>query len=174
MISDLERPHKVEQRLKELKSTQEKHSYHDELKAVKSRNILPNITNLIVSYIRRINKSGKVTKKIISKFKDDRYTVKRFYAYQIYLKSAINDYTSKNILHLIVTYNDPSSPVFKPEEQKLYNKVCRALIGHYLTNEGPLCLLTSNKEHKTQKSDHFKIYRYILGDLQHYYLETNE
>ena len=144
-------------------------SYQEDIKYVKNRNILPNIINLIVSYISRINKSKKIVKKILHKYRDDRYSLKRFYAYQIYLKSAISGYTSKNILHLIVTFCDPASTIFRTDEQQFYNMVCRALIGHYLNIEGPLKLLTSKKEHKTLKVDHFKIYRYILNDLQHYF-----
>jgi hypothetical protein len=136
---------------------------------VRNRNILPNIINLIVSYIRRINKSKKIVKKILQKYKDDRYTLKRFYSYQIYLKSAISIYTSKNILHLVITFCDPSSTIFRVDEQRYYNMVCRTLIGHYLKVEGPLKLLTSKKEHKTHKVDHFKIYRYLLNDLRHYF-----
>jgi len=144
-------------------------SYQGELKTVRNRNILPNIINLIVSYIRRINKSKKIVKKILHKYKDNRYNLKRFYAYQIYLKSAISGYTSKNILHLIITFCDPSSTIFSIDEQLYYNMVCRVAIGYYLKIEGPLKLLTSKKEHKTHKVDHFKIYRYLLNDLRHYF-----
>lgn len=138
---------------------------------VKSRNILPNVINLLVSYIRRINKSGKIVKKIIEKFGDSRYDVKKFYSYQLYLKEAITDYNTRNILHLIITFCDPTSSVFRVEEQMFYNMVCRTLIAAYLKTEGPLSLLTSKKEHKTNKRDHFKIYRYVLNDLRHYYLQ---
>jgi hypothetical protein len=54
---------------------------------VTNRNILPNNLNLILSFIRRINKSGKFVEKIIQKLKgDENFTTKKFYAYQSYLK----------------------------------------------------------------------------------------
>lgn len=143
--------------------------FEEEMRSVKSRNILPNIINLIVSYIRRVNKSGRVVKRIIEKFGLRRYSLKKFYSYQLYLKEAISDFNTKNLLHLVITFCDPTSSVFMVEEQMFYNMVCRTLIAHYLKVEGPLGLLTSKKEHKTKKKDHFKIYRYILHDLVRYY-----
>ena len=124
---------------------------------------------MIVSYVRRVNKSGKVVEKIMGKYKDSRYCLKRYFAYQLYLKTEISTFTSKNILHLIITFCNPSSTIFSIDEQRYYNMICRAVIGHYLNTDGPLKLLTSKKDHKTMKVDHFRIYRFILNDLKHYY-----
>ena len=68
----------------------------------------------------------------------------------------------------MINYCDPSSTIFRVDEQKFYNKVCRQLVGYYLRTEGPLKILTSKKEHKTMKVDHLRIYRYLLNDLKHY------
>jgi hypothetical protein len=67
---------------KEVKN-KEKETYTD----VKNRNVLPNNLNLILSFIRRINKSGKYVERIIQKLNgDENFTTKKFYAYQTYLK----------------------------------------------------------------------------------------
>jgi hypothetical protein len=83
------------------------------LKEVKSRNILPNAINLILSFIRRVNKSGKLVEKIIDKLGEGDYSLKKYYSYQSYLKDAITNYTSKNILHLVTSFCEPSCTVFK-------------------------------------------------------------
>lgn len=50
----------------ELKSQEESENVcEEEMRHVKSRNILPNVINLIVSYIRRVNKSGSMVSRII-------------------------------------------------------------------------------------------------------------
>ena len=67
---------------KEVKN-KEKETYTD----VTNRNVLPNNLNLILSFIRRINKSGKYVERIIQKLNgDENITTKKFYAYQTYLK----------------------------------------------------------------------------------------
>lgn len=139
------------------------------MKDVKSRNILPNAINLILSFIRRINKSGRIAKKIIEKLGKGRYDVKKYYSYQAYLKDVITSYTSKNILHLVIDFCNPSCKIFSVDEQKFYNMVTRNLVLHFIKVEGPLALFTSKKEHKTRKIDHLKVYRFIIKDLQHYY-----
>lgn len=131
------------------------------MRLVKSRNILPNVINLVVSYIRRINKSGRMVNRIISHLGASDDKVKKFYSYQLYLKEAISDFNTKNILHLILTFCDPTSSVFSTNEQMFYNRVTRILIATYLRTEGTLGLLTSRKEHRTKKKDHFKVYRYL-------------
>lgn len=135
---------------------------------MKSRNILPNAINLILSFIRRVNKSGKIVKKMIEKFGDSHYSLKKYYSYQSYLKDSITNYTSKNILHLVITFCDPSCKIFNVDEQTFYNMVTRNLVLHFIKEDGLLALFTSKKEHKTLKTDHLKVYRFIINDLKRY------
>ena len=106
----------------------------------------------------------------MKKYQDNRYTVKRFFAYQNYLKSILTEFTSRNILHLIITFFEPDSKIFRSDEQLYYNKICRILIFDFLQNEGPLRILNSKrKEKKTEKGDHLIVFRYLLKDLQLFY-----
>jgi hypothetical protein len=44
---------------------------------------------LILSYIRRVSKSGKTVSRIIQRLSSDpKYTSKKFYSYQVYIKES--------------------------------------------------------------------------------------
>lgn len=73
----------------------------------RNRNVLPNNNNLILSYIRRINKSGRIVEKIINKLvgkNHSNYTTKKFYNYQKYLKDNCNDFVNKEAIFAMISY----------------------------------------------------------------------
>lgn len=82
---------------------------------------------------------------MIKKLGGSRYSLKKYYSYQSYLKEAITNYTSKNILHLVISFCDPSCKIFQVEEQKFYNMVTRNLVLHFIQEDGLLALFTSKK-----------------------------
>lgn len=100
---------------------------------ISSRNLLPNIINMIVSYIRRINKSGKMVQRIIQKCHGgSKFSAKKFYSYQAYLKESTSRNNTKHTLAEITMTVDPANYIFSVEEQQFYNMVCRMLIAHFL------------------------------------------
>lgn len=71
---------------------------------------------MILSYIRRSNKSGKMVEKIIRKLGNPpQFNLKNFYSYQIYLKENMNGRNSKGVLWELSTHLDPSESIFSIE-----------------------------------------------------------
>jgi hypothetical protein len=122
---------------------------------------------LILSYIRRVSKSGKTVSRIIQRLSSDpKYTSKKFYSYQVYVKESAPFHRTRQTLAQITEHLDSNFAIFSLEEQLFYNKVCRILISLFLRGEYANTLLTSGKIHKTSKKDHLKIRRYLQLKLQ--------
>lgn len=70
--------------------------------------------NLILSYIRRVNRSGSKVDAIINKIakQGEKYNAKMFYSYQAYIKNNIYHLVNKNALRNVVNFCDPSSSIF--------------------------------------------------------------
>jgi hypothetical protein len=129
--------------------------------------VLPNNLNLLLSYVRRVNKSGRMVEKIIKKLDEGKiYTSKKFYSYQAYLKEQIPFHKTKHTLKEITEYQDCNYRIFSGEEQRFYNKVCRILISGFLKDAYLPTLLTSSKIHKTSKLEHLKIRKFLLLKLR--------
>jgi hypothetical protein len=111
-----------------------------------------------LSYIRRINKSGRVVTSILEKFPNERgvYSQKKFFSYQAYMKERMGN----------IRYNDPCSTVFSPQEQMFYNKVTRILILHFLREGALLNVLSSTKITRTKKDEHLKIQRMLMEKIR--------
>ena len=129
--------------------------------------MLPNNLNILLSYIRRINKSGHIVQKIIDRLDQGKsYTAKKFYSYQAYLKEQVPFHKTKHTLKRITEYQDSNFRIFSAEEQRFYNKVCRILIAAFLNDAYLPNLLTSRKIHKTSKAEHLKIRKFLLLKLR--------
>jgi hypothetical protein len=98
-----------------------------------NRNVLPNNVSLILCFIRRVKKSGKIVERVLRRL-DPRgaFSSKRFYAYQLYLKDNCTDFKWKEGIEVLVNRIDPTCASFSIEEQAFYNKLCRILIMQYL------------------------------------------
>lgn len=117
-----------------------------------NRNILPNNVNLLLSYIRRVNKSGKTVAKIISHLTEDpSFSAKKFYSYQKYVKENTPFHKTKNSIQEVTEFTDSKGGIFSHEEQLFYNKVCRILMKLFLRGEYLGTLLTSSKIVRTSK-----------------------
>ena len=105
----------------------------EEIVKLCNRNVLPNNVSLILCFIRRVKKSGKMLERMLRRL-DPRgvFSSKRFYAYQLYLKDNCTDFKWKEGIEVLVNRVDPTCSSFSPEEQAFYNKLCRMLIVQYL------------------------------------------
>jgi hypothetical protein len=99
-----------------------KRNKKEEVPTLTNRNILPNMSNVVLSYCRRVNKSGQeVMKALKLVFGDDpegnHYKMKRFYAYQNYLKTNVNDYIIRDAIKVVMRHSNPNCPAFTLQEQ---------------------------------------------------------
>lgn len=74
-----------------------------------NRNILPNMTNVVLSYVRRINKSGHRVKRAMEELTGEEgfgnpEMLKKFYAYQNYIKNNVNDYIIRDAIKVVMKY----------------------------------------------------------------------
>ena len=129
---------------------------------------MPNNIHLVLSYIRRINKSGRVVTSILEKFPNERgvYSQKKFFSYQAYMKERMGNIRYNDILEGILSHFDPCSTVFSPQEQMFYNKVTRILILHFLREGALLNVLSSTKITRTKKDEHLKIQRMLMEKIR--------
>lgn len=102
-----------------------------------NRNILPNMSNVVLSYLRRVNKSGQEVMKALElsfghDLEGNQYKMKRFYAYQNYLKTNVNDYIIRDAIKVVMKHSNPICPVFTLEEQSTFNAVFRRVARKYL------------------------------------------
>ena len=83
-----------------------------------------------------MNRSGEIVSSIIRRIEKSssskKLTVKKFYAYQHYLKDNLTDYKGKDLVTGIISTVSSECPCFTTEEQLAYNKVARILIASYL------------------------------------------
>lgn len=95
------------------------------------------MSNVVLSYLRRVNKSGhEVLKALEIIFGDDQELnhekMKKFYAYQNYLKTNVNDYIIRDAIKVVMKHCDPQCAVFTLEEQTVFNAVFRRVARKYL------------------------------------------
>lgn len=136
---------------------------------MRDRNILSNNTNLILSLVRRPSKSQGLVSGIISGLNRELgagYNERGFYSYQNYIKENVNDYRNKNAIQAIIAHCDPACPIFTLPQQLFYNRVCRTLIKHYISNNLLLDVLSLKKIKKTNRADHLKVHRYLAKILE--------
>jgi hypothetical protein len=74
----------------------------DPTEYLENRNIIPNIACNILSFIRRVNRSGPSLEKILASLEQKSgekiSTVKKFYAYQHFLKETYSDFKGKDAI----------------------------------------------------------------------------
>jgi len=76
---------------------------------LENRNIIPNIACNILSFLRRINRSGKIVDKIINTAKgseEGKVSAKKFYAYQHFLKENLTDFKGKDVIEVLISALD--------------------------------------------------------------------
>ena len=71
--------------------------------------------------------------------------MKKFYAYQNFLKNNVNDFIIRNGIKALMSRLDPDCPCFPLSEQIEYNKVFRIVILRYLEKDYLEFILTSKK-----------------------------
>lgn len=127
------------------------------------------MNNVILSYIRRINRSGKQVRKVLGAYigeqQNSNKKIKQFYAYQNYLKNNVNDYIIREAVKAIMNHTNPSLDSFSLKDQKLFNKVFRVVVRKYLEEDYLSIIMTSQMD-KIKREDHFKVRRYMLMMLQ--------
>lgn len=133
-----------------------------------NKNVLPNNIHLVLSYIRRINKSGRVVTSILEKFSNEKklYSQKKFFSYHAYIKERTANIRYNDIIEGILNHFDPCSTVFTAQEQMFYNKVTRILILHFLREGALLNVLSSTKITRTKKDEHLKIQRMLIQKVK--------
>lgn len=119
----------------------------------------------ILSFIRRLKRSGRTVEKIINKFQNSKpckkYSAKKFYSYQYYLKENMTDFKGKDAIEVLITSVNPQCSCFTLKEQMFYNKVCRTLINYYVKQEMFVDILSSNRVISKNRKDYLKIKRYF-------------
>ena len=83
-------------------------------------------------------------------------TLKKFYAYQVYLKDKMTDFKGKDLIKGLVTAWDDQCACFDEEEQKLCNKMTRILIKEYLQKNLLNDILSSNRVCPKNIKDYLK------------------
>jgi len=66
------------------------------------------------------------------------------------------------------------SQIFPPEEQMIYNKICRTVIMYYLKYEVICVIMSSKRMHKDKKSEHLKVNRKIEAFIRAGFREEEE
>jgi hypothetical protein len=131
-----------------------------------NRNVLPNNVSLILCFIRRVKKSGRMVERILARLAPEgNFSMKRFYAYQHYLKENCTDFKWKEGISVLASQLDARCASFSLEEQAFYNRVCRILIVEYLERICRLEVLNHTKINPTHIGDHLKVIRYIRQTL---------
>lgn len=132
-----------------------------------NRNVLPNNVSLILCFIRRVKKSGRMVESILARLSPQgEFSTKRFYAYQLYLKDNCTDFKWKQGIEVLVNCLDPNCPSFSLEEQAFYNRLTRILIAQYLEQICRLEVLNHTKINPTHIRDHLRVIRYIRHSLR--------
>jgi hypothetical protein len=133
------------------------------------RNIIPNNINHILAFVQRKSKSEKLVTLAIEKYAGEgcsKYTSKRFYAYQAYIKGKIDIQVCKKTLLTVTTNLDLHSDIFPVTEQLFYNKICRIVIASYLQSISALTTLNSRRLRSTCKNSHLRAQRRLLTFLK--------
>ena len=120
----------------------------------------------VISFMQKKNKSGHLVGELISRLGVERFcSVKRFYLYQILMKDKFNHYVNGNSLSLLSELQEPLCDVYSAEEQRMYNKISRILVHHFLSHEYDPIILTSKRVNADKKKDHIAMKRVLLGKL---------
>ncbi len=103
----------------------------------------------------------------MNKFKNDSndFSLKRFYAYQSYVKGKLSVHVNKETLALVLEHVDLNASIFSVEEQLFYNKISRVAVIHYLKTIAPLITLNSKRLIETNKFDHLRSQRNLITYL---------
>ena len=128
------------------------------------------MNNVLLSYVRRSSRSQKAVEKVIRKLLTSdsisiESKIKKFYAYQNYLKNNVNDFIIREAVKAVMTHSNPGSPSFTLEEQRFFNKVFRMVVKMYLEEEY-LCSILSGKMDAVKRRDHLKVRHYLLKTLK--------
>ena len=88
--------------------------------------------------------------------------MKKFYAYQNYLKNNVSDFIIREAVKAIMTHNNPSSSSFSSQDQHFFNEVFRIVVKDYLMKEYLSYILSSGMD-RVKRRDHLKVRRYLLA-----------
>ena len=91
--------------------------------------------------------------------------MKKFYAYQNYLKNNVNDFIIREAIRAVMNHSCPASPSFSLEDQHFFNTIFRMAIKHYL-DEDYLTSSLSSPMDRVKRKDHLKVRRYLLNMIK--------
>lgn len=66
-----------------------------------NRNVVPNIMHQVISFLFKKNRSGALAEKLLNEKGCEGYSMKRFYTYQLLIKSQINHYVNGDCLRVL-------------------------------------------------------------------------
>ena len=87
--------------------------------------------------------------------------MKKFYAYQNYLKNNVNDFIIREAVKAVMSYRNPSISSFTLDEQQFFNRVFRVVVKEYLEDNYLTSILNSEMP-EGKRRDHLKVRRYML------------
>ena len=72
------------------------------------------MTNVLLSFIRRVNKSGEEVRRVFEDrgVTDIEESMRKFYAYQLFIKNNVTDFIIREAVRVIMNYADPASESF--------------------------------------------------------------